>query len=92
MLLYLLSRTNLTPVKQKISNYLLKWRNEKPLVRGTHLRQWGYPEGPAMRPMLDRAFEAQLNGEIHSLEEARRYVESHFPKSASPPTVAVQGR
>ncbi|MHB2020541.1 MAG: CBS domain-containing protein [Candidatus Xenobia bacterium] len=75
MLLYLLSRTGLHPVKQKILDYLLKYRRIRPLVRGQHLLDWGYLPGPRFRELLDQAYDAQLDGRVHSLDDARRYLE-----------------
>ena len=40
-----------------------------PLVMGRHLIQLGRRPGPAFKPILDKCYDAQLDGEIATLEE-----------------------
>ena len=49
----------------------------QPLLLGRHLIPLGYPPGPSMGVILKAAFEAQLDGEIQSVEEAIVWVQDH---------------
>jgi len=51
----------------------------EPLLRGRDLVDLGYRPGPRFREILERAFDAQLEGELRSAEEARSWALSHFP-------------
>jgi tRNA nucleotidyltransferase (CCA-adding enzyme) len=42
-----------------------------PIVMGRHLIQWGLNPSPAFRPILDRAFQMQLDGRFKTADEAR---------------------
>ncbi|MPY94351.1 MAG: polynucleotide adenylyltransferase [Acidimicrobiia bacterium] len=46
----------------------------KPLVMGRHLIALGLEPGPRFKPLLDAAFEAQLDGRVTTLEEGLAYV------------------
>lgn len=46
-----------------------------PLVSGRTLMQWGVEPGPEMGKLLKQIYDAQLEGELCSLEEARSYIE-----------------
>lgn len=41
----------------------------KPIVMGRHLIELGLPAGPEFRALLDKLYEAQLDGRFHDLEE-----------------------
>ena len=47
----------------------------KPLVLGRHLLARGVAPGPHMRPLLDRCFAAQLNGEFADLDGGLAYLD-----------------
>ncbi len=58
------------------------------LLTGHDLMAIGYPQGPGLGKILAEVEEMQLNGELNSPEEARTYVQSHFPlpeKTAAEP-------
>ena len=55
-----------------------------PLVRGGDLIERGYTPGPMFKKMLQAVEDAQLEGRIHSREDALRLVEEQFP---APPRV-----
>jgi tRNA nucleotidyltransferase (CCA-adding enzyme) len=76
--LFLLARTNLRSVKAKIAQYLVKWRNFRPMVRGKDLKTWGYQDGPLFRKILDFLKAAQLDGLFETREEARLLTEKLF--------------
>lgn len=43
---------------------------EPPLLMGRHLQELGVEPGPHMGELLDAVYEAQINGDIHTLEDA----------------------
>jgi poly(A) polymerase len=45
----------------------------EPLVRGRDLMAWGMTPGPAMGACLNALYDAQLEGRVSTLEEARAY-------------------
>ena len=49
------------------------------LLRGDDLIQNGYIPGPVFRDILQAVEDAQLEGRIHSRDEALRLVKEHFP-------------
>jgi poly(A) polymerase len=46
----------------------------EPLVRGRDLVAWGVTPGPGMGALLSEVYDAQLEGRVHSVEEARDYI------------------
>jgi poly(A) polymerase len=50
-----------------------------PLLTGDELIALGYAPGPAFKAMLDAVYDAQLEGRVRSLDEARTFVRTHFP-------------
>jgi poly(A) polymerase len=56
----------------------------EPLLRGRDLLDLGYPPGPRLGEILDRAFDAQLEGELGDASEARAWTLRHFPRVATP--------
>jgi tRNA nucleotidyltransferase (CCA-adding enzyme) len=46
-----------------------------PLVQGRHLIERGLEPGPEFGPLLERCFEAQLDGAFASLEEGLAYLD-----------------
>ena len=55
-----------------------------PLLRGDDLIELGYPPGPAMGEMLRALEEEQLEGRLHTREEAEKWFQDHFPQSGQP--------
>lgn len=51
----------------------------RPLLLGRHLLERGVRPGKHMGPMLERAFEAQLDGCFHTLDEALRWLDENLP-------------
>jgi len=47
----------------------------KPILLGRHLLERGFKPGPEFKPILDRAFEAQLDGAFHDPENAQRWLD-----------------
>jgi tRNA nucleotidyltransferase (CCA-adding enzyme) len=81
VLLYLIARTRIRSVKQKIALYLTGLRFRKPVVTGRDLSSWGYPSSPFFRKALRRLFIAQLDGCISNVDEARRFLEEHIVRN-----------
>ncbi len=50
----------------------------KPLLMGRHLLEMKVPASPKMGELLKAAFDAQLEGEFHTLEGAREWVRRHY--------------
>lgn len=55
----------------------------EPLLRGDDLIAEGYAPGPLFKTILRAVEDAQLEGKIHSREEALRLAKEHFPRSGS---------
>ncbi|MBQ9804562.1 MAG: CCA tRNA nucleotidyltransferase [Lentisphaeria bacterium] len=47
-----------------------------PLVLGRHLLARGIKPGPQMKPLLDRCFDAQIEGEFHDLDGAMKFLDT----------------
>ncbi|NQU42244.1 CCA tRNA nucleotidyltransferase [bacterium] len=54
-----------------------------PLITGHDLIAVGYPPGPRMGEILGAVREKQLDGELHSLDQALEWVKETFPASRS---------
>ncbi len=52
----------------------------KPFLLGRHLIEQGIQPGPAMGKILQAAYEAQLDGEFDSLDDALIWLQSHLPR------------
>ena len=55
-----------------------------PLLRGRDLLDLGYRPGPRLGEILDRAFDAQLEGELVDAAQARNWVLGRFPPASEP--------
>jgi len=51
-----------------------------PLLSGDDLRAAGYVPGPLFKEILTAVEDAQLEGRLHSKQEAMRFVEREFPQ------------
>lgn len=56
----------------------------EPLLRGRDLLDLGYRPGPRLGEILDRAFDAQLEGELVDAAQARNWVLGRFPPASEP--------
>ncbi|MDQ2840278.1 MAG: CCA tRNA nucleotidyltransferase [Acidobacteriota bacterium] len=63
-------------VKQKLREFAEEELRPARLIDGADLIQAGYKPGPAFRPALEAVETAQLEGEIHSREEALKLARS----------------
>ena len=55
----------------------------QPLLRGDDLIARGYVPGPLFKQILRHVEDAQLEGSLHTREDALRLVEEHYPLSSS---------
>jgi poly(A) polymerase len=65
--------------KERFENTPPEQVRPEPLITGRELIALGYRPGPAFKVMLHRVEEAQLEGAIHSPEEALALIRSQFP-------------
>jgi tRNA nucleotidyltransferase (CCA-adding enzyme) len=59
------THTLIAQLRQKANALALTASAPKPIVLGRHLMQLGLKPGPKFKPLLDAAFEAQLDGAFH---------------------------
>jgi tRNA nucleotidyltransferase (CCA-adding enzyme) len=50
----------------------------RPLILGRHLVELGLAPGPAFKPILDAAFEMQLEGAFSDEASGRKWLEEHL--------------
>jgi poly(A) polymerase len=66
--------------RQKIAELTPAAIHPKPLVTGDELVVAGYSPGPQFKEILTAVEDAQLEGNLHSKEQAMRFVRRKFPK------------
>jgi tRNA nucleotidyltransferase (CCA-adding enzyme) len=62
-----------------IWQYLINWRNIKPILSGADLDALGYPKGARYKEILDRLLSATLEGEVQDRSTAIELVQKLFP-------------
>lgn len=67
-------------LKDKITHLLGNEKAPKPILQGRHLIALGYKPGPLFSEMLNKAFEAQLDGAFATLDEALIWFKKQFGK------------
>lgn len=65
-------------LKEKMQNLLGEEKKPKPLLLGRHLIEAGFKPGPEFKKILDRAFEAQLDGNFDTIESALAWFKEHY--------------
>ncbi len=65
--------------RERLAELGERGRRPEPLLRGRDLLALGYRPGPAFGEILRRAYDAQLEGDLRSAEEAREWALAHFP-------------
>jgi poly(A) polymerase len=65
--------------KEKLENTPEQEIRPEPLITGLDLIQHGWKPGPQFRTVLQAVEDAQLEGELHTREEAISFVETNFP-------------
>jgi tRNA nucleotidyltransferase (CCA-adding enzyme) len=63
-------------VRQVLSNYLLKWRNIKPITTGDDLKAHGLEPGPKFKEILTRLRAAWLDGEVGTEEKEKKLLQN----------------
>jgi tRNA nucleotidyltransferase (CCA-adding enzyme) len=69
--------------RERVFSYLRGGRGLQAGLTGDDLIAMGYPQGPALREMLEALVEARLDGETKTRRDEERWVRAHFPPSAS---------
>ena len=67
--------------RERAATLAVMTEKPKPLVQGRHLIARGMKPGPAMSPVLEACFEAQLDGVFSDLEGGLRYLDEMFFKA-----------
>jgi poly(A) polymerase len=70
-------------IRQKIAELTPESIHPKPLVSGDDLVAAGYSPGPQFKEILSAVEDAQLEGRVHSKEEAVRFVRRKFRREAT---------
>ncbi len=66
-------------VRQRLAEMPEEEMRPAPLLTGTDLIEMGYKPGPDFRDILSAVEDAQLEGTLHTREEALSFVLSEFP-------------
>jgi poly(A) polymerase len=66
--------------QERLRELAVDARRPAPLLRGRDLIELGHVPGPEFRRILDAAYDAQLEGEIRSNQDARAWAEARFPR------------
>ncbi|MEL7039072.1 MAG: CBS domain-containing protein [Cyanobacteria bacterium J06592_8] len=67
-------------VRRQIWQYLIHWREVKPLLNGKDLKAMGYKPGPQFKQMLDELLVATLDREICDRESAITFIQTKYPQ------------
>jgi poly(A) polymerase len=65
--------------QQRLQGLAADARRPEPFLRGRDLIELGHSPGPEFRRILEAAYDAQLEGEVRSNEEARTWAAVRFP-------------
>ncbi|MDD3179341.1 MAG: polynucleotide adenylyltransferase [Opitutaceae bacterium] len=73
-------------LRQAAQRLVLARAAPRPILLGRHLLAAGLTSGPAFRPIIDAAFEAQLDGAFHDEAGAQAWLQKHLhqPPAARP--------
>ncbi|MFP4134266.1 MAG: CBS domain-containing protein [Halothece sp.] len=66
-------------VRKRIWHYINHWSGVSAPLDGNDLKALGYKPGPQFREMLQSLLEATLDGIIQNQEEAKRFLQQHYP-------------
>lgn len=61
---------------QRAEALSIKDKTPKPIVQGRHLIEWGQIPGPHFTPLLQRCYEAQLDGRFDDLEGGKGFFQT----------------
>ncbi|MBI5762559.1 MAG: CCA tRNA nucleotidyltransferase [Planctomycetes bacterium] len=74
-----ISGDGLSEIKRRIAEIRPEDIAPPPLLTGHDLESMGFQPGPAFKKVLERAYYDQLNGTLHSIDEARAMARSMMP-------------
>ena len=83
-LLYLEAIARRRAIKERVTRYLSRLKDMKPLLDGAALKALGYRPGPGFAKMHRRLLEAQIDGRVHTAAEARALILAEFPPDQAP--------
>ena len=69
-----------TALREAAEQLQLERAAPRPILLGRHLAASGLPPGPGFKPILDAAFEAQLDGDFQDLDGALQWLRSRPAK------------
>jgi tRNA nucleotidyltransferase (CCA-adding enzyme) len=72
--------TLISQLRARASDLAIAEDAPRPLVLGRHLLALGRPPGPGFKPVLDAAFEAQLDGAFRDEAGGIDWLKAHLPK------------
>ncbi|MBI2251471.1 MAG: CBS domain-containing protein [Armatimonadetes bacterium] len=78
VIFYLIARTNFLLIKQRINNYLIKFRKFKFLIKGADLIKWGYSPSKFYKDALKYLQNCQLNGLIKTKKDAKNLLKEYI--------------
>ncbi|HEX5645505.1 MAG TPA: hypothetical protein VFX56_00930, partial [Nitrospira sp.] len=70
-LLGLMAKSKGDSVKRQVSAFLTTYQHVKPILTGADLKAMGLKPGPDFKQILDRLFDAKLNGEVETEADER---------------------
>ncbi len=76
--LYVMALTEDQAVKMEVSNYLLRLRREKPMLRGSDLKALGIEPGPVYSDLLDAVLAERLRGNIETREDELNFIRTRI--------------
>ena len=85
-LLYLMTIARKRHIQKAVSKYVTTWRNVSPLLTGDELKTMGYMPGPQFKMMLNHLIEVQLDGLVHTKEEAISLIRTTYSTTGPPRT------
>ncbi len=77
-LLYLMAISRQDKVKEKISLYVTKLQDMKPMIGGADLQDMGFKPGKIYQTIIKSVLEAQLDDKIKNRTEAFEFVQKQF--------------
>ncbi len=79
-LLFLMAVSRKRLIQKAISDYLLKLRHVKPLLKGSDLKKMGIPQGPIYSEILGALLDERLRGKLKNREDEVEFVKNYLAK------------
>ena len=77
-LLYLITIARKKHIKKAVSMFVTTLKNTKPMISGNDLKKMGFSPGPLYKTIINFIIGAQLDGQIHSKEDALTLVKDKY--------------